>query len=212
MCRHRGKVVGVVVHIVAVTGLGRSPVAAPVMSDDPIAVQEKEHHLRVPVIGRQGPAVAEDDGLAASPVLVEDFRAVCSGDRPHGLPPLDGCGPTLTITGCQCLPPPLAVGCPRCPAIGKRNRLPPSRARQDPPTPRTLILHRPAMTNRRCSGPVTGWTGGLRRRSPPGCPAPIRAADRSCRPGRSPGVPRRPGWPHKAGNQPNDQGSWPLRR
>ena len=83
--RHRREVVGVVVHVVAAGGLGRPPVTAPVVGDDAIAVLEEEHHLRVPVIGRQGPAMAEHDGLTISPVLVEDLRAIRGGDRAHGV-------------------------------------------------------------------------------------------------------------------------------
>jgi hypothetical protein len=86
MCRQRRKVVGIVVHVVAVARLGGSPVAAPVMGDDAIAVQQEEHHLGVPVIGRQRPAMAEHDGLTASPVLVEDFHAIRGSDRAHVVP------------------------------------------------------------------------------------------------------------------------------
>ena len=48
----RREIVGVVVHVVAVTGLGGSAMAAPVVRNDAIAVLEEEHHLRVPIIGR----------------------------------------------------------------------------------------------------------------------------------------------------------------
>ena len=81
--RQRRKVVGIVVHVVAVAGLGGSSMAAPVMGDDAIAVLEEKQQLGVPVVGRQGPAVAEHDGLTASPVLVEDLRAIRGGDRAH---------------------------------------------------------------------------------------------------------------------------------
>ena len=50
----RGKssqVVGVMVHIVAVGGLGGAAVAAAVMGDDAIAMLEEEQHLRVPIVG-----------------------------------------------------------------------------------------------------------------------------------------------------------------
>src|SRR5215216_132336 len=83
MRRQRRKVVGIVVHVVAVACLGGSSMAAPVMGDDAIAVLEEEQHLRVPVIGRQGPAVAEHDGLTASPVLKEDVRTIRGSDRTH---------------------------------------------------------------------------------------------------------------------------------
>ena len=63
MRRHRRKIIGIVVHVVAVAGLGGPSMAAPVMGNDAIAMLEEEQHLRVPVIGRQGPAMAEHDGL-----------------------------------------------------------------------------------------------------------------------------------------------------
>src|SRR5881396_4008499 len=40
------------------------------MSDDAIAVLEEEQHLRVPIIGRQRPTMAEDDGLSFAPVFI----------------------------------------------------------------------------------------------------------------------------------------------
>jgi hypothetical protein len=72
-----------VVHVVTVAGLGGPSVAAPVMGDDAIAVLEEEQHLGVPVIGRQGPAVAEHNRLTASPVLVEDLCAIGGSDHAH---------------------------------------------------------------------------------------------------------------------------------
>src|SRR5258708_24631067 len=57
--------------------------AATVVRDDAIYLRQEEHHLRVPVIGRQGPAVMEYDGLAAAPILVVDLRAVLGCDRAH---------------------------------------------------------------------------------------------------------------------------------
>jgi hypothetical protein len=83
MRRQRREVVGVVVHVVAVTGLAGSAMPAPVMRDDAIAAQKEEHHLRVPVIAGQGPAVAEHDRLPGPPVLVEDFSAIRHCDRAH---------------------------------------------------------------------------------------------------------------------------------
>src|SRR5437667_632602 len=78
------------IHVMAAAGLGGAAMAAPVMGDDAIAVLEEEQHLRVPIIGRQRPAVAEHDGLAFAPVLVEDFNAVFGRDRAHVLSPLYG--------------------------------------------------------------------------------------------------------------------------
>ena len=86
-CGQRGQVIGVVVHIVAIAGLGGAAVPTPVVGDNPVAVLEEEQQLSVPVVCRKWPAVAEDDRLARSPVLVEDFRAIGGGDRAHSQGP-----------------------------------------------------------------------------------------------------------------------------
>src|SRR5438552_14942457 len=69
------KVVGIVIHVMAVARLGRSTVASSVMGDDAIALFEEEQHLRVPIIGRQRPAMAEDDGLSFAPIFIIDVDA-----------------------------------------------------------------------------------------------------------------------------------------
>src|SRR5207253_11307837 len=66
------QIVGIVVEVMAVGYLRRTAVASSVMGDDAIAVSEEEQHLRVPVIGRQRPAVTEDDGLSFAPILIID--------------------------------------------------------------------------------------------------------------------------------------------
>ena len=63
MRRHGRKIVGIMIHVMAVAGLAGTAVAAAVMGDDAIAVIEEEQHLRVPVVGRQRPAMAEHDRL-----------------------------------------------------------------------------------------------------------------------------------------------------
>jgi hypothetical protein len=83
--RQRRQIVGVMIHVVAVGGLGRATMATPVMRDNAVAMMQEEQHLRVPVIGRQRPAVAEHDRLARTPILIEDFSAVYGGDRIHGV-------------------------------------------------------------------------------------------------------------------------------
>src|ERR1700723_2519106 len=85
---HRGQVIGVVVHVVAVGDLRRASVTAAVMGDDPVTVQQEVHQLGVPVVTGQRPAVTEDDRLPRSPVLVEDLRAVGGSDRRHSEPPV----------------------------------------------------------------------------------------------------------------------------
>ena len=78
-----GEVVRVVVHVVAFADLRGAAVPAPVMSDHPVAVLQEEHHLGVPVVGRQGPPVAEDDRLAGAPVLEEDLSSVSGRELGH---------------------------------------------------------------------------------------------------------------------------------
>src|SRR5712692_2824882 len=55
----------------------------PVVGYDAIAVVEEEQHLRVPIIGRERPAVAKHDGLTFAPVLVVDLRPVFRRNRRH---------------------------------------------------------------------------------------------------------------------------------
>src|SRR6185369_7364332 len=69
--------------VVALAGLRRAAVAAPVVGDDAVPPVEEVQHLVVPVIGAQRPAVAEHDRLARTPVLVEDLRAIAGRDSPH---------------------------------------------------------------------------------------------------------------------------------
>ena len=83
MRRHRGKIVGIVIEVVAVGHLAGAAVAAAVVGDHAIALLEEEQHLVVPVVGRQRPAVAEHDGLTLAPVLVIDFDAVLRFDKAH---------------------------------------------------------------------------------------------------------------------------------
>ena len=60
---------------------------APVMRNDAIATLAEEQHLPVPVVRAQRPTVGEDDGLACSPILVIDLRAVLHCKRWHLSPP-----------------------------------------------------------------------------------------------------------------------------
>src|SRR5438094_9695630 len=64
------------IHVMAATGLRGTTMSAPVVGYDAIAVLEEEQHLRVPIIGRQRPAVAKHDGLTFAPVLVADLRPI----------------------------------------------------------------------------------------------------------------------------------------
>ena len=50
MGREGGKVIGIVIHVMAVAHLGRPSVTAAVVGDDAIAVIQEEQHLRVPIV------------------------------------------------------------------------------------------------------------------------------------------------------------------
>ncbi len=74
--------------------------AAPVVCDHAEALAQEEHQLRVPIVGRERPAVMEDDrlGVARPPVLVEDFGTVAGGDE--GMAPvLRGSGLARSAAG-----------------------------------------------------------------------------------------------------------------
>src|SRR5205814_5139988 len=77
------QVVGVMIHVMAATGLRGAAMAAPVVGYDAIALVEEEQHLCVPIIGRQRPTVTEDNGLTFAPVFVINLRSVFSRDRVH---------------------------------------------------------------------------------------------------------------------------------
>jgi hypothetical protein len=63
MSGHRCKIIGVVIHVVTVGHLSRPAMASAVMRYDAIAMVEEEQHLRIPVVGRQWPAMTEHDRL-----------------------------------------------------------------------------------------------------------------------------------------------------
>src|SRR5437867_686865 len=68
-----GKIVSVRVHVVAVPWLARPAMTAAIMRNHAISLVRQEHHLRVPCIGAQRPAMRESDGLPCAPVLVIDL-------------------------------------------------------------------------------------------------------------------------------------------
>src|SRR5580704_5826648 len=87
MFGQRGQIVGVMIHIMSVSGLGGTPMSAAVVRYDAITMLEKEQHVGVPIISRQRPAVAKHDGLPFAPVLVIDLCSVFGGDGCHGNAP-----------------------------------------------------------------------------------------------------------------------------
>src|SRR5471032_987996 len=71
-----GQIVGIGIHGVALERLTGTTMAAPVMRDDPVTMLSEKKHLVFPGVGRQGPAVTEDDRRAAAPVLVVNQTAI----------------------------------------------------------------------------------------------------------------------------------------
>jgi hypothetical protein len=71
------------VHVMTVAGLAGSTMTASIVGYDAIAMTEEEKHLCVPVVGRKGSSVTENDRLTFAPILVKDLRAVFRLDAAH---------------------------------------------------------------------------------------------------------------------------------
>ncbi|MNT79927.1 hypothetical protein D3C72_2193210 [compost metagenome] len=88
--------------------------AAPVMRDDAKAPRCQVKHLVFPGVGRERPAMAEDDGRAAAPVLVVDQGTVGGTQgiaRLHGV--IGGSHGTLLVGGPAAIVAAIAAGVPR---------------------------------------------------------------------------------------------------
>src|SRR5207244_5351579 len=72
MIGDRFQIVGIVVHVVSAAGLSRATMSAPISCNDAETFAEEKKHLRVPIVRRERPAVAEDDGLSFAPVFIID--------------------------------------------------------------------------------------------------------------------------------------------
>src|SRR5437899_6358863 len=72
MIGHGLQIVGIVVHVVAAAGLSRATMSTPISCNDAETFADEKKHLRVPIIGRQRPAVAEHNRLPAAPVFIID--------------------------------------------------------------------------------------------------------------------------------------------
>ena len=59
--------------------------AAAIVGDTAVTIRGQEKHLRFPTIGREGPAVAENNRLSNAPVFVIDLGTVFCSDRAHEL-------------------------------------------------------------------------------------------------------------------------------
>jgi hypothetical protein len=68
---------------VTVPGLAGATVAASVVRDHTETLAQEKEHLRIPVIGREWPAMAENDGLSGTPILVINFGTVFHFDNRH---------------------------------------------------------------------------------------------------------------------------------
>src|SRR5438874_4563316 len=72
MIGHGLQIVGIVVHVVSAAGLSRATMSTPISCNDAETFAEEKKHLRVPIIRRERPAVAEHDGLTFAPILIVD--------------------------------------------------------------------------------------------------------------------------------------------
>src|SRR5215831_18293600 len=84
----RREVVGVMVHVMTGATLAGAAMAAAVMGDNAEAVIEEEQHLRIPIVRRQRPTVAEHNRLARAPILIEYLGAVLGRNRRHTKSPV----------------------------------------------------------------------------------------------------------------------------
>src|SRR5439155_228597 len=91
----RREVVGVRVHVVTAPRLARAAVAATVVRDAAVTARREEDHLVLPCVGRERPAVAEDDGLPRSPVLVIELDGPATDGHPAHDSPFRGSHATL---------------------------------------------------------------------------------------------------------------------
>src|SRR6476661_3773022 len=66
------QIVRIVVHVVSTVGLSRAAMSTPISCNDAVTFAQEKKHLRVPIIRRERPAVAEHNRLSFAPVLVID--------------------------------------------------------------------------------------------------------------------------------------------
>src|SRR5207249_3084584 len=66
------QIVGIMVHVVSAAGLSRATMSTPISCNDAETLADEKKHLRVPIIRRQRPTMAEDDRLSFAPVLIID--------------------------------------------------------------------------------------------------------------------------------------------
>src|ERR1700733_9259946 len=83
MFGERREIIRVVIHVVSATRLTRPAMTPPIVGNHPIPMLQKEHHLRVPIVGRQRPSVRENDGLPFSPIFVINIYSISRCDRAH---------------------------------------------------------------------------------------------------------------------------------
>src|SRR5271156_6237984 len=69
--------------------------AASVVGDDAVAMFGQEEHLVFERVCAKRPAMAENDRLTPTPILVVDLGAVLGGHQTHGQSFQMGCGNTL---------------------------------------------------------------------------------------------------------------------
>src|SRR3546814_491286 len=81
----RRKVVGIMIHVIALPGLARSPMPAAIVRDDPKAFVCEEERRSFPAVRAKRPTMAEryDRAILRTPVLVVKLDAVLGGDHIH---------------------------------------------------------------------------------------------------------------------------------
>jgi len=92
MRRNRRQIIGIMIHVMAASGLGGTAMAAPVMSDAAVTMRGQEEHLIFECIRRERPAVAEDYRLPGVPIVMARLALPA-----HDWTPAAGPAPTVII-------------------------------------------------------------------------------------------------------------------
>jgi len=69
------------IHVVTLARLGRAAMATAIVGDDAESLVEEEQHLRIPIVGRQGPPMGKHNRLTTTPILVVNRHSVFGCNR-----------------------------------------------------------------------------------------------------------------------------------
>ena len=80
-----GNIGSIGIHAVAIRRLRGASMATAIMGNYSITVPQEKHHLRVPIVSGEGPAVVEEERLTCALVLEINLSAIFGCDCCHGM-------------------------------------------------------------------------------------------------------------------------------